>query len=78
VKKSDSLKWSEEITTGDALVDKERTYQKEQSNAIIDKQDVLTAFKYGTKTIPITGKFRFSLHIALVWLICLNNYQSRG
>jgi len=58
VKKSDSLKWSEEIRTGEALVDKETTYQKEQSNAIIDKQDVLTAFKYGSKTIPLTGIFR--------------------
>ena len=55
MKKSDSLKWSEELNIGEALVDKERTYQKEQSNAIIDKQDVLTAFKYGTKIIPITG-----------------------
>lgn len=54
VKKSESLKWSEETSTEEALVDRERTYQKEQSNAMIDREDVISAYKYGSKLIPVS------------------------
>ena len=57
VSKSESLKWKEETSDGQAPVEKEKTYQKDPSNAMVDKQDVITSYKYGTTDVPVTSEY---------------------
>lgn len=64
VRKGESLKWKEETSSGEALVDKERVYRKEPSNAVVDKQDVIPSYKYGSTYIPILSMtFRFYCYV---------------
>lgn len=53
-KKGDCLRWKEETADQEAMVERERTYEKDPTT-LIDQEYIISAYKYGSKNVPVTG-----------------------